>query len=60
MALVALMAADEGLYATEYRNWAMKQIHYALGDTGFSYVVGFGKSFPRSPHHRSRCVLYFN
>ncbi|XP_046566271.1 endoglucanase 4-like [Haliotis rubra] len=53
MALVALMAAEEGLSPAKYREWAMKQIHYALGDTGFSYVIGFGKSFPHSPHHRS-------
>ncbi|XP_071109686.1 uncharacterized protein [Haliotis cracherodii] len=54
MALVALMAADEGLYPDEYRKWAVSQIHYALGDTGFSYLIGFGDTdFPHSPHHRS-------
>ena len=31
----------------------MKQIHYALGDTGRSFVVGFGTNPPTQPHHRS-------
>ncbi|KAK6177432.1 hypothetical protein SNE40_015535 [Patella caerulea] len=53
MALVALMAAEEGLNAVEYRKWAMSQIHYALGDTGFSFLIGYGKNFPHSPHHRA-------
>ncbi|XP_059179535.1 endoglucanase 4-like [Physella acuta] len=53
MAMAALVAADAGLHATEYRRWAMCQIHYALGDTGFSYLIGHGSHFPKSPHHRS-------
>ncbi|XP_046344335.2 endoglucanase 4-like isoform X1 [Haliotis rufescens] len=53
MALVALMAAEEGINPAVYREWAMKQLHYALGDTGFSYVIGMGKDFAHSPHHRS-------
>ncbi|XP_055958362.1 endoglucanase A-like [Patella vulgata] len=53
MALVALLAAEEGLNAVEYRKWAMSQIHYALGDTGFSFLIGYGKNFPHSPHHRA-------
>nr|ABD24275.1 endo-beta-1,4-glucanase [Ampullaria crossean] len=53
MAMAALMAAEAGIHPDEYRHWAMCQIHYALGDTGRSFVVGFGKNPPVSPHHRS-------
>jgi len=53
MAMGALMAAEEGIHPKEYRHWAMCQLHYALGDTGRSYVVGFGTNPPKSPHHRS-------
>lgn len=54
MAMAALVAADAGLNADQYRHWAMCQIHYALGDTGFSYLIGFGDKYPHSPHHRAR------
>ncbi|XP_035829206.1 endoglucanase 4 [Aplysia californica] len=58
MAMMALIAADAGIHPTEYRHWAMCQIHYALGDTGFSYVVGFGDDYPEKPHHRgSSCPV---
>ncbi|XP_005111869.2 endoglucanase 4 [Aplysia californica] len=53
MAMSALVAADMGIQPTEYRHWAMCQIHYALGDTGFSFLIGFGDKYPHSPHHRS-------
>ncbi|CAL1529413.1 unnamed protein product [Lymnaea stagnalis] len=53
MAFAALAAAETGLNEAEYRRWAMCQIHYALGDTGFSYVIGFGDKYPLRPHHRS-------
>ncbi|XP_050412028.2 endoglucanase E-4 [Patella vulgata] len=57
-ALIALMAADQGINPEPYRKWAMSQINYALGDTGRSYVVGFGKNSPQRPHHRaSSCPL---
>ncbi|ESO91445.1 hypothetical protein LOTGIDRAFT_105466 [Lottia gigantea] len=54
-AFLALMAADAGLEATKYRKWAQSQINYILGQNKqcFSYVIGFGKKFPRNPHHRS-------
>ena len=53
MAMAALMAAKDGINAEQYRHWAMCQIHYVLGDTGFSYVVGFGdQGFPLRAHHR--------
>ena len=37
--------------ADKFRDFAMDQIHYALGDTGRSYVVGFGVNPPTQPHH---------
>ena len=48
------MAAKLGVHNDTYRQWAMCQIHYALGDTGRSYVVGFGTNPPTRPHHRGR------
>ncbi|CAL1533202.1 unnamed protein product [Lymnaea stagnalis] len=53
IAFAALVAADAGINPPEYRRWAMCQIHYGLGDTGFSYVIGFGDRYPLRPHHRS-------
>ncbi|KAK6177430.1 hypothetical protein SNE40_015534 [Patella caerulea] len=54
-AFLALMAADAGIDATTYRKWAQSQINYILGQNNkcFSYVIGFGKSYPKNPHHRS-------
>ncbi|KAK7093553.1 uncharacterized protein [Littorina saxatilis] len=57
-AFFALMAAKQGIHAASYRQWAMCQINYALGDTGRSYVVGFGTNPPKRPHHRaSSCPM---
>ncbi|XP_060582482.1 endoglucanase A-like [Ruditapes philippinarum] len=55
MGLAAMMAADAGLHAKQYRCWALSQIKYALGDNPahHSYVVGFGANAPARPHHRS-------
>ncbi|XP_064612033.1 endoglucanase E-4-like [Liolophura sinensis] len=50
-ALVALMAAENGLNVDKYRAWAEKQINYILGDAGHSFVVGFGNNPPVRPHH---------
>nr|AGS32241.1 endo-beta-1,4-glucanase [Coptotermes gestroi] len=52
-ALIILQAADLGISADSYRQFARKQIDYALGDGGRSYVVGFGDNPPVRPHHRS-------
>lgn len=54
MAFMALLAAEVGMHPTEYRKWAKSQIGYALGDTGRSFVVGFGVNPPSRPHHRGR------
>ena len=36
-----------------YHDFAVSQINYCLGDTGFSYEIGFGDSYPVHPHHRT-------
>ncbi len=36
-----------------YWNFAVSQADYALGSTGFSYMIGFGDSYPVHPHHRT-------
>ncbi|XP_069120274.1 endoglucanase E-4-like [Argopecten irradians] len=53
MAFIALVAAEYGLHTDAYRSWAKSQIHVALGDSGRSFVVGFGVNPPSHPHHRS-------
>ncbi|KAK4020891.1 endoglucanase E-4-like [Daphnia magna] len=52
-AFICLQAADLNINAQTYRKFAQKQIHYILGDTGRSFVVGFGVNPPVKPHHRS-------
>nr|AGP76420.1 endo-beta-1,4-glucanase 1 [Odontotermes hainanensis] len=53
-AFIILQAADLGISAVSYRQFARKQIDYALGDGGRSTVVGFGNNPPTHPHHASR------
>ena len=56
VALICLETAnidDPSVDATKYRKFALNQINYALGDSGRSYVVGFGSNPPQRPHHRS-------
>ncbi len=36
-----------------YSEFCEKQINYALGSTGRSFVVGFGENPPEHPHHRT-------
>ena len=52
-AFLALVAADLGVKPATYREFAKKQIHYMLGDSGRSFVVGFGNNPPQRPHHAS-------
>jgi len=49
------MAADLGIDTDDNVEWAKGQIHYMLGDNprDASYVVGFGNSSPKQPHHKS-------
>lgn len=43
-----------------YWDFAVSQAGYALGDTGFSYLIGYGESFPQNPHHRTAQGSYCN
>ena len=36
-----------------YEDFALAQAGYALGDTGRSFEIGFGKNYPMNPHHRT-------
>ena len=44
--------AKLGLNVASCQAFAKKQIGYALGDAGRSYLVGFGTNYPLQPHHR--------
>ncbi|MEO8205032.1 MAG: glycoside hydrolase family 9 protein [Chthoniobacterales bacterium] len=55
-AFLAFVYADKvGDNGTRYRDFAKKQINYALGanPNNRSYVVGFGNNPPINPHHRA-------
>lgn len=39
--------------AAKYTNFCEKQVNYALGSSGRSFVVGFGENPPEHPHHRT-------
>ncbi len=43
-----------------YFDFALSQINYALGDTGRSYLIGFGENYPQNPHHRTAQGSYSN
>ncbi|XP_070565078.1 uncharacterized protein [Ptychodera flava] len=49
---IALVAAEYGIKPNIYRPWAKGQIGYILGDTGRSFLVGYGVNPPVKPHHR--------
>lgn len=53
-AFVAAMAAADGLQPTQFKNFAMSQINYILGDNKqhMSFEIGFGSRYPVHPHHR--------
>ncbi|RUS91059.1 hypothetical protein EGW08_001187, partial [Elysia chlorotica] len=56
-AFAALVAADVGIDSEANRKWAAEQVNYILGDNRvngqcFSFLVGYGDSFPQQPHHR--------
>ena len=55
-AFMALLYADTVRdYNGRYRDFALKQINYILGDNPrqSSYMVGFGANSPKNPHHRA-------
>ena len=43
-----------------YWDFAVSQADYALGSTGFSYMVGYGDSYPQHIHHRTAQGSYSN
>ena len=49
-----VQAAKVGIKSAEYEAYAASQINYMLGDNpnNFSYVIGYGDSFPKQPHHK--------
>ncbi|KAH9505668.1 hypothetical protein Btru_055466 [Bulinus truncatus] len=54
----ALVAADSGIEVDKYRQWAVEQINYILGDNPhdggcYSYEIGYGTKYPLQPHHRA-------
>lgn len=53
VAFLCLQAAEDGVNPSRYRSFAKSQIGYILGDTGRSFVVGFGNDPPQRPHHRA-------
>ncbi len=48
----AMRAGSDPVQAAKYECWARSQIRYMIGDSGRSYVVGFGNTPPGSEHHR--------
>lgn len=46
--------------AQTYWDFAVSQADYALGSTGFSYLIGFGDQYPVHPHHRTAQGSYSN
>lgn len=57
MAYLAAVYADTDICPKDrvdvYNDFAKSQADYALGSSGHSFVVGFGKDAPKSPHHRT-------
>lgn len=56
-AFIAALYADwDGCSSAKkdtYIDFAESQINYALGSTGYSYMVGFGENYPQHVHHRT-------
>jgi len=44
----------------KYWNFAESMANYALGDTGRSFLIGFGENYPQNPHHRTAQGSYAN
>ncbi|KAL0094755.1 glycoside hydrolase family 9 protein [Phycomyces blakesleeanus] len=40
--------------------FSIQQINYALGDYGYSWVVGFGDNYPSKPYHKSSYNSYID
>jgi chitodextrinase len=63
---VALLYSDrvaiDATRKTRYHDWAVRQIDYALGDNPrhSSYMIGFGATPPKDPHHRTAHGSWFD
>ncbi|RZF33677.1 hypothetical protein LSTR_LSTR007055 [Laodelphax striatellus] len=58
IAFVCMQVAEIGIEREKYRDFAKKQIDYMLGDSGRSFVIGFGEKFPKKPFHAgSSCPI---
>ncbi len=57
MAMLAASYAESEVCSSDkaekYMDFCEKQINYALGSSGRSFVVGFGENPPEHPHHRT-------
>lgn len=53
VAFACSQAASAGIKPDHYRAFLKAQIDYMLGDSGRSYVVGYGHNPPEKPHHRA-------
>lgn len=57
-AFLATVAAKNGISPSSNVQFAQRQMHYILGDTGHSFVCGFGHNPPQRPHHQgSSCPV---
>ncbi len=63
-AFIAAVYADSGVCSAakqdSYHAFAKKQVDYALGSSGRSYVIGYGENSPQNPHHRTAHGAYSN
>ncbi len=63
-AFVALVYCESDVCPADkkdiYYDFGLDQVNYALGDTGRSYLIGFGEDYPQNPHHRTAQGSYCN
>lgn len=63
-AFVAAVYSDSDMCTPDkkqtYWDFALAQVNYALGSTGFSYQIGFSTNYPQNPHHRTAQGSYCN
>lgn len=56
-AFIAAMYSEKDICSKEktskYWDFAVSQANYILGETGFSYLIGYGDKYPVNPHHRT-------
>jgi len=53
LCLATAELVDNSLVRDVYRTFAKQQINYMLGDSGRSFVCGYGNNPPVRPHHRA-------